>query len=55
MDPLYDPDEFLSRIASSPPMTFHVDLDRATIRPGSPGIYDGLVIAQWNNDEENAA
>jgi hypothetical protein len=55
MDPLHDPDDFLSQLANSPAMTFHVDLDRSTVIPGSPGIWDGLVIAQWSNDEENAA
>jgi hypothetical protein len=28
-------------------VTWPVDLDRSTVIPGSPGIYDGLVIAQW--------
>ncbi|WP_176706945.1 hypothetical protein [Mycobacterium malmoense] len=29
------------------PMTFDVDLDHATVVPGSPGLYNGLAIAQW--------
>ncbi|WP_326544659.1 hypothetical protein QGN31_23350 [Mycobacterium sp. 2-64] len=29
------------------PITFHADWDKATIRLGSPGLFDGLVIAQW--------
>jgi hypothetical protein len=33
----------------SEPKTWKVDLDRSTVIPGSPGIYDGLVIAQWRD------
>ncbi len=46
-DALHDPDEFLSQLLSSPPMTVSFDIDKATVMPGSPGVFDGLVIAQW--------
>jgi hypothetical protein len=28
-------------------MTLNVDLDKSTVILGEPGLYDGLVIAQW--------
>ncbi|GAB4621008.1 hypothetical protein MOKP38_45500 [Mycobacterium avium subsp. hominissuis] len=33
---------------------FHADWDKATVRLGSPGIFDGLVIAQWREAKRPA-
>ncbi len=30
--------------------TWQVDLDRAAVQLGSPGIYDGMVISQWSHE-----
>jgi hypothetical protein len=47
MDQLQDAVEYAARIGGAPSVVWPVDLDRSTVIPGSPGIYDGLVIAQW--------
>jgi hypothetical protein len=47
-DPLHDPDDLLRAIAVSPPITVQVDLDRSTVIPGDPGLYEGLAIASWS-------
>jgi hypothetical protein len=47
-DPLLE--EALYRAATEgggKPMALGADLDRSTVLYGSPGIFNGLVIAQW--------
>lgn len=35
----------------APPITFDVDVETATVVPGSPGLYDGIAIAHWVRPE----
>lgn len=45
--PLLDAVERIANHNGGPERTYRIDLDRSTVVPGSPGIFDGLVITEW--------
>jgi hypothetical protein len=47
LDPLAEAVYRCAEYGGGKPMTVPVDLDRSTVLLGSPGLYDGLTIAQW--------